>query len=195
MHHSALNPLHWNTPHGIHWIQSGSIGPHCMGSTAFNQVPLGHVAWNPQHSIGIHCTMLHGIYPIQDGYICQNSWNPLHSLEMHFTSLHRIQCIQSCCIESTAFTQDPFHNAALTPLHWILMHGIHCIQLVSVTQCCRESNAFNRYPLPHSEWIPLHPTWINCPTLHAIHCIHSGCISQRFMESSAFNHATWNPQH
>ena len=151
MHHSALNPLHWNTQHGIHWIQSGSIGPHCMGSTAFNQVPLGHVAWNPQHSIGIHCTMLHGIYPIQDGYICQNSWNPLHSLEMHFTSLHWIYCIQSGSItprlmQSTAFTLDAFHTASLNPLHWILMHG-----LVSITPSCMESASFNGDTLHHSD--------------------------------------------
>ena len=153
MHHSALNPLHWNTQHGIHWIQSGSIGPHCMGSTAFNQVPLGHVAWNPQHSIGIHCTMLHGIYPIQDGYICQNSWNPLHSLEMHFTSLHRIQCIQSCCIESTAFNRD----FCPTP------HAIHCIHSGCISHCCMESSAFN-----HTVWNPLHSIVINYTKLNGI---------------------------
>ncbi|WP_251844049.1 hypothetical protein, partial [Enterobacter kobei] len=55
LHHTAWNPLHsigmlWAMLHGIHCIQSGSIGPRCMESTA---------------SIGMHFTMLHGIHCIQ----------------------------------------------------------------------------------------------------------------------------------
>ena len=69
--HAAWNPLHsirihWAMLHGSHCIQSGSIGLHCMESTAFNQDPL-----------------------------CQAACNPLHSLRMHFTTLHAIQCLLS----------------------------------------------------------------------------------------------------
>ncbi|MFW1752727.1 hypothetical protein, partial [Acinetobacter baumannii] len=30
-------------------------------------------------------------------------WNPLHSIGMLWAMLHKIHCIQSCCMESTAF--------------------------------------------------------------------------------------------
>ena len=43
-------------------LQSRSIGPRCMESTAFNWDPLCHDAWNSLHSIRIHCTTLHGIH-------------------------------------------------------------------------------------------------------------------------------------
>src|SRR5512135_3126321 len=60
LRHNAWNPLHsirmdFNklhgnhsviTLHGLRCIQSGSITPQCMESSAFN-----HAAWNPLHSI------------------------------------------------------------------------------------------------------------------------------------------------
>ncbi|MDC9991807.1 hypothetical protein PSW58_24000, partial [Shigella flexneri] len=48
------------------------IGPRSMESTAFNQA-----GWNPLHLIGMHFTMLHGMY-----------------------------CIKSRCMEFTAFNWD-----------------------------------------------------------------------------------------
>ena len=87
-HNAAWNRLHSIIPHGIQCIQSGSIGPCCMEatdsieiqcttlhrihciqscfmeSTPFNRDPLGHTAWNPLHSLGIHFTTLHGIHSI-----------------------------------------------------------------------------------------------------------------------------------
>src|SRR5512136_1420826 len=82
--HIAGKPLHsidihCAMLHGIHCIQFGFIGPHCMEYTVFNRDPLDHAAWNPLHSIGIHLAMLHGIHCVQSG------------------------CILPCCMESTAF--------------------------------------------------------------------------------------------
>src|SRR5512134_727910 len=94
--------------HGVHCIQS-----QCMESTAFHRDALGHAAYNPLHSIGMHWASLHGLHCIQSGSIA-----PLHGLH----------CIQSgsfgpCCIKSTAF-----NHAACNPLHSIMLHKIHCIQ-------------------------------------------------------------------
>ena len=144
--HAAWIPLHatWihcPTLHAIHCIHSGCISQRCMQSTAFtldvfhnaawnpvhsiiphviqciNQDQLGHAAWNPLHSIRIHWAMLHGGHCIKSRYnapLCIEStafnhaaWNPLHSIGLHGPH----------CMESTAFTRDPFHNAALNPLH------------------------------------------------------------------------------
>src|SRR5512145_667600 len=54
--HATKNPLqsirmHWASLHGLHCIQSRSIVPQCMESSAFNDA-----AWNPLHSIGMHFT-------------------------------------------------------------------------------------------------------------------------------------------
>ncbi|WP_419340464.1 hypothetical protein, partial [Acinetobacter gyllenbergii] len=66
-----------------------------MESTAFNRDPLGHAAWNPLHSIGIHCATMHGI----------------HCNQSESTAPH--------CMESTAFNRDPLGHAAWNPLHSI----------------------------------------------------------------------------
>ena len=78
--HAAWNPLHSIMLHCNHCIQSGTIGPCCMESTAFNRDALGHAAkkstafnrdalglalWTPVHTVGIHCTTMHGILCIQ----------------------------------------------------------------------------------------------------------------------------------
>ena len=127
--------------------------------------PLGHTAWNPRHSLSIHCSMLHGFHCIQPGYIaprCMQStaftrdafhnaaWNPVHSIMPH-----DIHCIQSgsigpSCMHSSAFILDAFHTAAWNPVNSITLHGIHCIQSVSVTPSCMESTSFNRDTLHHS---------------------------------------------
>src|SRR5512136_48413 len=102
----------------------------------------------------------------------QAAWNPLHSMEIHCTTLIRIHCIQSRCMESTAFTRDPFHNAAWNPvhsiiphviqcinqdqlghaawnplhsiwIHWAKLHGSNCIQSGYIALRCMESSAFN----------------------------------------------------
>ncbi|MDX5053281.1 hypothetical protein, partial [Streptococcus suis] len=57
----------------------------------------------------------------------------------HFFMLPGIHCIQSRCMESTAFNRDAFYQAAWNPLHSITLHGIHCIQ-----SRCMESTVFNQ---------------------------------------------------
>src|SRR5512147_1816692 len=119
--------------HGIQCIQSGSIGPHCMESTSFNQDPLGQASCNPLHSLGMHFTLLHGIQCIQSHcmestsfnryQLHQAAWNLLHSMEIHCTNLHKINCIQSRCMESTAFNRDPLGHT----------DGIHCIHSGSIS--------------------------------------------------------------
>ncbi|WP_304998640.1 hypothetical protein, partial [Escherichia coli] len=54
--HAAWNPLHsiemhWAMLHGIHCIQSGSIGPHCMEYTAFNRDAFFQAIWNAVYSM------------------------------------------------------------------------------------------------------------------------------------------------
>src|SRR5512136_2813505 len=91
---NARNPLHSMALHGIHCIQSGSISPRCMESSAFNDA-----AWNPLHSKGMVWAMLRKILCIQSGCIgplCMDStalhlaaWTPVH-----YISVHGILCIQ-----------------------------------------------------------------------------------------------------
>ena len=107
IHHTAWTPLHTigihcATMHGILCIESGCFWPWCIKSTAFN-----HAAWNPLHSI-----MLHNIHCIQNVPFLHAAWNPLHSIGMHFTSLHGVHCIQSQCMESTAFHRDALGHAS-----------------------------------------------------------------------------------
>jgi len=63
------------------------------------------------------------------------AWNPLHSIGMNFIRLHGIHCIQSSCMESTAFNG----------MFWAMLHKIHCIQ-----SCSKESTASNRDILGHA---------------------------------------------
>ena len=163
-----------------------------MESTEFNRDPLGHTAWNPLHSLGIHFITLHGIpalnldawNPLLNWYQLHNSaGNPLHSIGICCRMLHGFHCMQPGyiaprCMQSTAFTLDVFHNAAWNLVHSIIPHVIQCI---------------NQDQLGHGAWNPLHSIRIHWAKLHAIHCIHSGCISHCCMESSAFNHTAWNP--
>src|SRR5512136_1794278 len=116
------------------------------------------------------------------------AWNPLHSI-----MLHGIHCIQSCCMESTAFNRVPFLHAAWHTLHSNTLHGIQCIQSRSIGPRCMESSAFNRDPLGHAAWNPLHSIGMLWAMLDNIHCIQSGFIGPRCLESTAFNHAAWNP--
>src|SRR5512134_1459845 len=74
----------------------------------------------------------------------QAGWNPLHLIGMHFTTLHGIYCIQSRCMEFTAFNQDPLGHDAWSPLrsikiHCTTLHGIHCILSRSIGPRCMES--------------------------------------------------------
>ena len=127
---------------------------------------LNHTAWNPLHSIGIHCTMMHGIHFIQlrsIGPRCIESTalngDPfshaalytLRSIRMHFTTLHGIHGIQSGCLWPCCKKSTSFNHA----------EGIHCIQ-----SCCIKSPAFNRVPFLHAAWNPLHSIM-----LHGIHSI------------------------
>ena len=126
-----LTGIHYTKLYRIHCIQSGCIliscmesiqSSRCMDSTAYSRDPLCHNAWNPLHSIGMHFTRLpgihafitlHGLHCIQSGSIAPQCmeysafndapWNPLHSIRMLWAMLHKIHCIQSCCMESTAF--------------------------------------------------------------------------------------------
>ncbi|MFW1905614.1 hypothetical protein, partial [Acinetobacter baumannii] len=63
--------------------------------------------------------MLHNIHCIQNVPFLHAAWNPLHSIGMHFTSLHGVHCIQSQCMESTAFNRDALGHAAKNPLQSI----------------------------------------------------------------------------
>ena len=143
--------------HGIHCIQSGWFWPCCIKSTALVRDALGLTAWTPLHTIGIHCATMHGIL-----------------------------CIQSLCMESTAFNRDTFYHAAWSALQSITVHGIHCIQSGCFGPCCIKSTAFN-----HAAWNPLHSTMLN-----KIPCIKYSSISSRCMaqiipiECSGF-HALW----
>src|SRR5512135_2044752 len=106
--HAAWNSLHsigihCTTMHGIHFVQSKSIAPHCMESTAFSRDPLGHAASNPLHSIGIHLATLHGIHWVQSG------------------------CILPCCMESTAFSDAAWNPLQSIGIHCATLQGNHCI--------------------------------------------------------------------
>ena len=142
----------------------------------------------------------------------QAGWNPLHLIGMHFTTLHGIYCIQSRCMEFTAFNWDPLRHDAWNPLrsikiHCTTLHGIHCMLSRSIGPRCIESTAFNRDPFStlhgytgfnrdafyHAASNPLHSV-----TLHGIHCSQSGSIVTHCRETTAFNrhplhHAAWNP--
>ena len=134
--------------HGIHYIQSESIAPRCMESTAFNRYSLSHDAWNPLHSITHH-----GIHHIQSCCMESIAFNrdPL-------CKLHGIHCIQSCCMESNAFNWDALNHAAWKSLHsigmlWAMLHKIHCIPSGCIGPCCMDSTANNRDPLRHNAGI------------------------------------------
>ena len=146
-------------------------GIHCIQSD-----PLQHAAWIPLHSTWIHCPMLPAIHCIH--------------LRTHFTQLHGIQCIQSHCMESTAFNLDPLCYVAWNPLHsiWIhcaTLHGIHCIQSGSIGPSSMQSPAFTRNAFHTPAWTPVHSI-----TLHGIHCIPSVSITPSCMESTSFNRDT-----
>ena len=147
-----------------------------MESTAFNRDPLGHAAWNPLHSIGIHLTPLHGMHCVQLGCIlpcCMEStafndtaWNPLH----------QSGCILPCCMESTAFSDAAWNPLQSIGIHCATLQGNHCIQLTSIAPCCMESTAFNWDSLGLTAWNTLRSIEIHWATLHGIHCIQSGSI-------------------
>ena len=78
--HAAWNPLHsigmqFTTLNGVHCIQSccmespafnrDALGHAAKKSTAFNRDALGLASWTPVHTVGIHCTKMHGILCIQ----------------------------------------------------------------------------------------------------------------------------------
>ena len=166
-----------------------------MISTSFYWYQLHNSAGNPLHSIGIHCSMLHGFHCIQPGYIAPH------------------------CMQSTVFTRDAFHTAAWNPVHSSTLHGIQCIQSGSIVLRCNESTAFHRDPFGQAACNPLHSLWMNFAMLHRIQCIQSHCmesmhsidinytklhgihfIQSRYnaplcIESTTFNHASWNPLH
>ena len=104
--------MHWASLHGLQCIQSGSIAPQCMESSAFNDA-----AWNPLHSI-----TLHGVHCIQYGCILPGCME--YTAFNHNAWIHCIQtgCFGPCCIKSTAF-----NHAAWNPLHSIMQHKIRCI--------------------------------------------------------------------
>ena len=131
--------------HGIHCIQSGSIGPSCMQSIAFTQDAFHTAAWNPVHSVTLHGFLL----------------NAVDSIGINYTKLHGIHFIQSRsigprCMEYTAFNRDPFNPAAWNPLH----------QSGCILPCCMESTAFN-----DTAWNLLHSLGIHLAMLHVIHCV------------------------
>ena len=132
------------TLHGIHCIQSGCFGPCWIISTAVNRDTLGFAAWNTLHSMTLHV-----IHCINWDAFYHAAWNPLHSMTLHGTTASIVTHLP-CCMESTAFTRDPFSHAAcnalrLIGMHFSMLHGIHCIQC-----CCMECTTFNRDALGHA---------------------------------------------
>ena len=118
-------------------------------------------------------------------------------MDIHCTTLFRIHCIQSRCMESTAFNRDAFYHAAWISLHSITRHGIHCIQSVCIliscmesiqSSCCMDSAAYSRDPLRHKAWNPLHSIGMHFTRLHGIHCIQSGWILPGCLESMHLSH-------
>ena len=112
--------------------------------------------------------MLHGIHCIQSCCIISTAFKMFH-----FFTLHGIHCIQSGCIgphcmDSTAFNQDAFYNAACITMHSITMHGIHCIPSGCFGPCLIKSTEFNRDALGLAAWTPLHTIRIHCATMHGI---------------------------
>src|SRR5512135_1435978 len=82
--HIAGKPLrsiriHCTTLHGIHCIQSRSIGPRCMESTAFNRDPLDHAAWNTLHSCK-YASIYSGLI-IEMDFLCHQSCTLLVLIE------------------------------------------------------------------------------------------------------------------
>src|SRR5512134_1227113 len=101
----------------------------------------------------------------------QAGWNPLHLIGMHFTMLHGMYCIQSRCMEFTAFNWDPLHHDAwnllcLIKIHCTTLHGIHCILSRSIGPRCMESTAFNRDPFSHAAWNTLRSIGMHLTMLH-----------------------------
>src|SRR5512139_2214184 len=105
------------------------------------------------------------------------AWNPLQSIGMLWAMLHKIHCMQSCCMESTAFNRVPLLHAAWNPLHSITLHGIHCIQSGCILPRCMEYTAFN-----HNTCNPLHSIWMHWAMLHKIHAFNR----------VPFLHTSWN---
>jgi len=200
--------------HGIHCIQSESIAPRCLVSTAFNGDPFSHAAWYTLRSIRMHFTTLHGIHCIQSHCMESTAFN-----RDVWAMLYKIHCIQSRCIwprcmDSTAHNCDPLRHNEWNTLYSMTLHAIHCIQSGCILPGCMESTAFNPTawnPLHsigmhftrlhgsaafnHAAWTPLHSI-----TLHRYHCIQLGYIGPRCMESTAFNqnplhHTALNPLH
>src|SRR5512137_1140915 len=78
-------------------------------------------------------------------------------------------------MESTAFNQEAFYQAAWNPLHLITLHGIHCIQSGCIFPGCMESTAFNNAA--------------------GNHCILSCCMESTALNRVPFLHPAWNPLH
>ena len=100
-------------------------------------------------------------------------------------SVHQSRPIGPCCMESTAFNQDPLRHAAWKPLHsigihWATLHGIHCIQSGSIVPSCMQSTAFTPDAFHTAAWTAVHSI-----TLHGIHCIQSVSITPSCMEATS----------
>ena len=145
--------------HGLHCIQSGSIAPQCMDSSAFNDG-----AWNPLHAIWMLLAMLHKLHCIQS--CCRNL---LHSIMLH---------------KSTAFIGVPFIHAAWNQLHSITLHKVHCILSGCIGPRFMEYTACN-----HAAWSPLHSIGMHFTRLHGIHCIQSRCMESTALNRDTLGHA------
>ena len=69
--------------------------------------------------IPIECSVFHAAW--------LNAVYSMQREEMEPYWMQWIFCIQSCCIESTAFNMDAFYHSAWNPLHLITLHVIHGI--------------------------------------------------------------------
>ena len=100
---------------------------------------------------------------------------------MHFTTLHGFHCIQSQCMDSTAFSDAAWNQLHSIGIHLATLHGIHCVQSGCISPRCMEYTAFN-----HAAWNPRHSIGMHWDSRHGLHCIQSHC-----MESTPLNRDVW----
>ena len=156
-----------------------------MESTALNCYQLHNAAWIPLNATWIHCPTLHAIHCIHSGCISQRCMESSAFNHSACNSVHQSRPIGPCCMQSTAFYQDPLRHAAWKPLHSIrihcaTLHGFQCIQSGSIGPSCLQSTPFILNEFHTAAWNPVHSI-----TLHGIHAFNRYQLHQ----------AAWNPLH
>ena len=123
----------------------------CRDSIQLDRMQL--IPWSVAHCIPIKCSGFYTAWPkaswlnavesmghhwMQSIPCIVAQWIPIVCSGVHAVWwMHGMYCIQSRCMEFTAFNQNPLHHTAWNPLHsieihWATLHGIHCIQSGSI---------------------------------------------------------------